>query len=429
LGRAQAKELQRQEQEQRKLEQFAKLAELEAKTAMGRRYSKEQTFNEQRRATTASPEAGRRLSKGQLKDNRASDGVWKPSKELLEKQGRPVSQPAPKRRMSKDQILWQNQMWANLEAASRHGLRNLEKMRGEVCASARLAKSRASTPADLDIIRKEMGIEVEKPGDGKATRLAMMYKLDLSEVKYALKQFEEADVNRSGGLDRDEFRIAMANILGRQPFELNPETVQSAWDKVSGHGGKGTTMDEMSVEKFFEWYIINMFQSVREERATDEDKEVYAIAERFGAPPPVIDKLRAEFKRFDTDGSGAIEYEEFAQMMYTLLKCKNDGDMSEDRLQRFWAEIDGDGSGEADFTEFCEFYLKYFMSELSSVSRDGGIVGQFYASFNPQVTRRRSKEKAVDAEVAAGLSLGFGNARERVAEDNARALGRRVTIA
>ena len=63
---------------------------------------------------------------------------------------------------------------------------------------------------------------------------------------------------------------------------------------------------------------------------------------------------------------GAIEYEEFAQMMYTLLKCKNDGDMSEDRLQRFWAEIDGDGSGEADFTEFCEFYLKYFMSELSS---------------------------------------------------------------
>ena len=163
---------------------------------------------------------------------------------------------------------------ANLEAASRHGLRNLEKMRGEVCASARLAKSRASTPADLDIIRKEMGIEVEKPGDGKATRLAMMYKLDLSEVKYALKQFEEADVNRSGGLDRDEFRIAMANILGRQPFELNPETVQNAWEKVSGHGGKGTTMDEMSVEKFFEWYIINMFQSVREERATDEDKEV-----------------------------------------------------------------------------------------------------------------------------------------------------------
>merc|ERR1719379_2799014 len=130
----------------------------------------------------------RRLSKTGLKEARSSDGFWKPSKELLDKQGRPSSQQAPKKRPSKEQVLFENSMLANLEAASRYGLRNLEKMRGEKSASSRLAKRRATTPADIDLIRKEMGLAQPKPGDGRATRLAMMYKLDLSEVQYALQQ-------------------------------------------------------------------------------------------------------------------------------------------------------------------------------------------------------------------------------------------------
>lgn len=419
------KELQRQEQEQRKSDMADKLLAMENKTTMERRYSKEKTMSEMRRESVSAsqtrrestsagePMVNRRLSsKQQLKEARSSEGFWKPSKELLDKQQRPSTESGPKRKPSKEQVLFENAMLANLEAASRHGLRNLEKMRGEKSASSRLAKRRATTPADIDLIRKEMGLAAPKPADGKATRLAMMYKLDLSEVQYALKQFEEADVNRSGGLDRDEFRCAMAKIVGKQPWELNDETLLNAWEKVSGHGGNATSIDEMSLEKFFEWYMVNQFQRVSEEKATEAEKEVYELAERLDAPPPVIDKLRVEFVRFDKDNSGSIDYDEFVTMLHRLLKCKSDGDLSQDRLKKFWAEIDQDSSGSVDFAEFCEFYLKYFSSELSSVSRDGGLVGQFYASFDPVVQRRKSKEKAVDAEVAAALAQNFGESKE-----------------
>jgi Ca2+-binding EF-hand superfamily protein len=427
MSGARIKELEREEHEQRKSEMASKLANLEKNTAMERRYSKEKTLSEMRRESTPTgePTVQRRLSKNQLKEARSADGVWKPSKELLDKQGRrPSSQAEPKRRPSKEQVVFENAMVANLEAASRHGLRNLDKMRGEKSASSRLAKRRASTPADIDLIRKEMGLAGPKPGDGRATRLAMMYRMDLSEVQYALQQFEEADVNRSGGLDKDEFRCAMAKIVGKNPWELADETLQNAWEKVSGHGGNATSIDEMSIEKFFEWYMVNQFQRVSHARSSDTEKEVYELSERLGAPPPVIDKLRAEFERFDKDNSGSIEYDEFAEMLFRLLKCKNEGDLSQDRLHRFWAEIDADASGSVDFAEFCVFYLKYFISDLSSVSRDGGLVGQFYASFDPVVQRRKSKEKAVDAEVAAALSLGMDAARDQLQERDRNLLRR-----
>jgi calmodulin len=62
-------------------------------------------------------------------------------------------------------------------------------------------------------------------------------------------------------------------------------------------------------------------------------------------------ELRENFDHFDGDDNGRIDRQEFAQLMAAL-----DAEMSEEDLDIGFGIIDTDGSGQIDFGEFAAWW-------------------------------------------------------------------------
>jgi len=217
---------------------------------------------------------------------------------------------------------------------------------------------------------------------GEASRLARKYHLDLSEVKHILKIFVEADDNDSGGLDKTEFTKVLRRVFDLDSGPLPAGLLEQCWKAMVGGAPQGQV--EASADLFLEWYTANMFTAmVREADGNKGENVSYELAKKYNTDIITVDKVRKRFDKFDLDGSGTIDYEEFLQMMVFVLKAKDVDDISEDRAQRFWREIDQDGSGAIEFVEFFDWFVKYFNPDEEEMDLSKGPVSKFYASFNP----------------------------------------------
>jgi len=178
-------------------------------------------------------------------------------------------------------------------------------------------------------------------------------------------------------------------------------------------GSAGSVMWVGILEKFLEWYRANVFGAIHSANQSEKESLTYDLASENQVPPQTIDKLRKRFDEFDADGSGYIDFEEFGVMFCQLLKVKDPSHFSGQRMKRFWQEIDVDGSGEVDFQEFCTWYLKYFSPDgyMLPSSVDGGILGQFYSSFQPSVARRNSLAADEDSMDFDSMSTDFAQIR------------------
>merc|ERR1719440_306460 len=104
---------------------------------------------------------------------------------------------------------------------------------------------------------------------------------------------------------------------------------------------------------------------------TDEDLKTREIARELGITFPEIEKVKAVFDKYDEDGSGKMEKDEFRLMMTDLVcvgKLKGQ-EVPRALLEDQWKGVDHDGSGEVDFDEFCEWYFFAYtpmMKEMES---------------------------------------------------------------
>ena len=86
-------------------------------------------------------------------------------------------------------------------------------------------------------------------------------------------------------------------------------------------------------------------------------------------------EVRRRFEHFDVDGSNAIDYGEFSEMMAKLLRVKDPSDISEHRIKRWFKEADPDGSGEVSFEAKLSLassntvYSMHNSADLSNFSR------------------------------------------------------------
>jgi len=220
----------------------------------------------------------------------------------------------------------------------------------------------------------------------RATSCVMVsrkHRLDFGEVKYITEQFEKV-VSDSGFLNEQDFSKVLAKIFGKE--DIKPAVVAKAYAAGFDNG-------MLDIDKFFGWYVQNMFTEVNAMNA-DADRQksdvmVYKLAKHHGVDAVLIDKVKQHFDHFDTDGSGLIDYDEFKEMMRNVLKPKKAEDLNPERLHKFWIEIDTDGSGEVDFGEFLVWYLKYFHAENAGGEgfQSAKLLAAFYDSFNPTVQR------------------------------------------
>lgn len=267
-------------------------------------------------------------------------------------------------------------------------------------------------PEPVKVVKKDDDVVNVDP---LALTMSRRHKLEFHEVKFMLRKFLEAPKQHNGGCAKSVFRNVLCLIFDRK--DIDPSMVDSAYISCNAENAPP------DMDKFLTWYKQHMFTSVAAMTADASrqasDQMVYELAKKHNVSAVEMDLIKQHFDRFDSDGSGQIEQDEFRIMIKSLLRVSTDSDISETRLMRFWTEIDADGSGEVCFEEFTEWYLKYF----SRGAGGQGPVKAFYDSFNPMEQRRKSINVAQDmlaklADQAAEEQNGSGSESESGSDED-----------
>ncbi|CAE7938238.1 unnamed protein product [Symbiodinium necroappetens] len=133
--------------------------------------------------------------------------------------------------------------------------------------------------------------------------------------------------------------------------EISKEFVD--WALKAADRDSSSTMD---VQEFAIWY--SSFCFAEEVTVKPEVRETRELARQMGLEIGQIEQFKVAFDRYDEDGSGEIEFEEFSNMVQELLKIPHGQELPHDRLMTMWRSADMQQKGCLDFREFCFFYFR-----------------------------------------------------------------------
>jgi hypothetical protein len=214
----------------------------------------------------------------------------------------------------------------------------------------------------------------------RAGILSRMYRLPFHEVLRIAQELDSLQDAESGHISDEDFQQWMYRVFDCS--ELDQDLVDDAME-VS------LTQRRVHLNKFLAWYVQNMFFQINQLNSCPDrlasDSLVAEMAQRYKVPAFTIDVVKREFDRYDVNRDALLDYSEFLEMVHTLLRA-NVGDLSEQRIQRFWGEIDKYGNGTVNFKEFIDWFLKYFIVVGQHIRCC--LVENFYESFKPEVQRR-----------------------------------------
>jgi Ca2+-binding EF-hand superfamily protein len=190
-------------------------------------------------------------------------------------------------------------------------------------------------------------------------------------------------------LDKTSFQSVMCIMCDVDNAEdLCPELVKTAFETCDrDHGG------EIDIKEFVIWHAANCFNM--NVCVPKETQAVRALAAKHGLTYHDIERYQVAYKKFDADGSGLIEFDEFTNLLNKLLKIPKGQSLPKERVKNLWMKADADGSGEIDFEEFVVFYMQYFDDREGSQSDP---LLDFYQSNRP--TQVASKPKKGDGRYA-----------------------------
>lgn len=205
--------------------------------------------------------------------------------------------------------------------------------------------------------------------------IAENHGLTSSEVLDAKETFDRFDADHSGTIELAEFAEMLCKTLGYESIDdLPPKMLKTEFIDADTDGS-----GQMDFEEFLVWWKANRFEEAL--MLDRKQVEVRMLARKHDLDVSTADDIYRQFVRFDTDGSGAIDLEEFKEILLHLLKLKEE-DLPENRLLKFWREVDSDGSGEIEFEEFMLWYNKYFSGNNKGGHRNP--MQSFYQSFRPR---------------------------------------------
>lgn len=184
-----------------------------------------------------------------------------------------------------------------------------------------------------------------------------------------------------GQLDYQKFGEIVVQIMkstGQQLSEGDMKNkIESSFRQADRNKNGMVDFDEFAI-----WYSSWGFQ--QELLLSPQQILVRDFAKKYGLSIADVESVQAKFNLFDLDGSGVIEYDEFEKLLYKLMKVPRGQELPASRLKHFWKEIDIDGSGGIDFDEFLQWYMKYFDMKGNS---DFTPVEQLYQSVRPNLGR------------------------------------------
>ena len=227
--------------------------------------------------------------------------------------------------------------------------------------------------------------------------------------------FAQMDEDRSGRLDYDEFRKAVA-ALG---VEVAVSDLDALWAYVEADGSGEATIKEFQdatyllmidgwpvldkQEKRALVFELNRLVETRHERKAFYDTE--GAPTNDSAPEQRFNWFKM-FNILDVDGSGRLGFEELESVIrapYPCL-CTPEEVLPLEQIKALWKAIDADSSGDVTVDEFMGFMRSYgpTLAEVAAMKRDAML-------------KKRAKER----------TRRFGTADEKQALGEARSPARR----
>jgi len=158
--------------------------------------------------------------------------------------------------------------------------------------------------------------------------------------------------------------------------------------------------------------LTTMFSEVV--NLSKEEREMRMIARKHRIPLDLAEKVCEEFRRFDTERSGSLGYQQFVSIVrcvagrrQSALPMRTLDNLPETRIRHLWQNVDCDGSGRIELEEFLVWFHRTFQVNLheSEISRHSErkadtVTEQYYASLGCQ--RLRIMTQRAEAEDFSG---------------------------
>lgn len=198
----------------------------------------------------------------------------------------------------------------------------------------------------------------------------------MREYEPVKKVFLDFDADNNRKLARTEFKPLMGILLRTEPKLIHPMLMAEFWDEMDDDNAGIITLDKLT-----NWYI-EKFNVITPDFSgffsmdvlSEEERNVREVGIRLGLDTHECEQVWKEFRKWDADGSGILEYSEFEKVLAKLMGATSAAQkqapskeswasvaIPENRMKKFFKEIDQDGSGEINFEEFVSWYARYFL--------------------------------------------------------------------
>lgn len=122
----------------------------------------------------------------------------------------------------------------------------------------------------------------------------------------------------------------------------------------------------MDCMEFVVWYAAFGFSNYF--CVQKEDLPYRSLARKLGVDYIELERYKEAFEKYDEDGSGAIDMDEFESLLNDLLKVPAGHTLSAERVMVLWRDADREGEGELDLEAFCHFFKRHFEQAEDCVS-------------------------------------------------------------
>lgn len=201
------------------------------------------------------------------------------------------------------------------------------------------------------------------------------------EARELFNRYADYDQDNIGYLEYETFGEILGQMMestGQKLAEAEMQKkIKTSWYEADRDGNGQVDFQEFAI-----WYSSWGFQ--QQILLNPEQIQTRDLAKKFELSVAEVDAVRIKFDRFDEDGSGEIEFEEFEKLLYKLMKIPSGQELPASRVKHFWIECDLDGSGGISFEEFLQWYMKYFDVDGNT---DASPVEQLYMSVRSSFAR------------------------------------------
>lgn len=278
---------------------------------------------------------------------------------LLSKRRQNSKKPAvPKSKLKQSPSGWQHLRMAATALRPFGGLSDAMK---------KTSKDKPPQPEEEEEEKEPEVVEEEAPKEDEEVKpvkttifdicwdLSKQYLVPLEEVKTILDEFKQIDTSGDMLISPEEFEASARQNMGWSKSEEIPPEVQARLKRYFKEMDKDSS-DTIDFPEFFDWSLKHRW--TEEFLARDEkDLENRQLAREAGVLLSEVERYRAMFDEFDTDGSAEISQAEFVFVIMQILEVKDARDIPTPILNRYWQEVDADSSGEVSFREFLYWML------------------------------------------------------------------------